>query len=165
MRRIAKFESYQEIDDILDKISSYGISSLTTSEREFLDTYSEDEKESSEKEEKLIQIYNDAPKLFDDDFGLFKFEYHGLEKYQNEIYLTGVLYVPDLDLKDGRRLKGRLEGRIIIFENGQIEPEFNSIAKRTKHINFNIFDFCSGLEYELDSFIDDIVSDVKSKLD
>ena len=56
-------------------------------------------------------------KIFEDDQGLFKFEHHKTEDYGDEIHHIGILYVPDLKFKNGKVIKGRLEGKIVVFKN------------------------------------------------
>ena len=82
----------------------------------------------------------------------------------DEVHYLGTLYVPDLEWENGKRLEGRLEGRIVVFSNGQISPDFYSIQKDPKtHDNYDVFEFCNGLEYELDSFLDYVVAELEQK--
>jgi hypothetical protein len=139
------------MDDVLDKISKYGISSLTQLEKEFLDSHkSGSEKESHDKISK-----EESETIFEDDY--FKFEFETWEDYGDEQHFIGTLYVPDLELPDGKIIEGRLEGKIIKFENGNISPDFYSKD------GYDAFEFCNGLEYELDSFIDYVIAKIEEK--
>lgn len=153
MRKIMRYESYSEqerLDDILDKLSKYGKSHLTDIENQFLDSWSS----GSEKEvhDKIKWIENDQ--LFEDEN--FKFEFKELEDYGDELHIIGTMYVPDMILKNGKVIKGCLDGRIVKFQSNQTSPDFFLDG-------YDIFDFCSGLEYELDSFIDYVVSEIENK--
>ena len=162
MKHLMRYEGYsiqERIDDILDKISKYGMSSLTTLEREFLDSHSKGtEKEIHDKIAKEEQ-----ESVFEDDNGYFKFEHRETEDYGDEIHYIGTLYVPDLELLNGGKLEGRLEGKIIVYENGQTSPDFYSVARKSNQDVYDVFEFCNGLEYELDSFIDYVVSELEEK--
>lgn len=153
-----KFNNYlimkkinDRVDDILDKISKYGIKSLTKLEKEFLDSFSKGkEKELNEKlniEESRI--------VFEDIY--FKFEFDRIKEVKDGIHFIGTFYVPDLNLKEGVLEKGILKGKIISFDNGLNLPKFKSIDRK-----LDIVEFCDGLEYELDVFIDYIVMELKS---
>lgn len=163
MKHLMRYEGYsiqERIDDILDKISKYGISSLTHLEREFLDAHSKGkEKEIHDKISKL-----ESETIFEDDNGYFKFEYDHTEDYGDEVHHIGTLYVPDLELLNGKRIEGRLEGRIVVFSTGAISPDFYSISdKKINNDIYDVFEFCNGLEYELDSFLDYVVSELDEK--
>jgi hypothetical protein len=149
--RYEGYSSSERMDDILDKISKYGIGSLTQLEKEFLDSHkSGSEKESHDKISK-----EESETIFEDDY--FKFEFETWEDYGDEQHFIGTLYVPDLEWSDGRIIEGRLEGKIIKFENGNISPDFYSKD------GYDTFEFCNGLEYELDSFIDYVIAKIEEK--
>jgi hypothetical protein len=154
MNHLMRYEGYsssERMDDVLDKISKYGISSLTQLEKEFLDSHkSGSEKESHDKISK-----EESETIFEDDY--FKFEFETWEDYGDEQHFIGTLYVPDLELPDGKIIEGRLEGKIIKFENGNISPDFYSKD------GYDAFEFCNGLEYELDSFIDYVIAKIEEK--
>ena len=154
MNHLMRYEGYsssERMDDVLDKISKYGISSLTQLEKEFLDSHkSGSEKESHDKISK-----EESETIFEDDY--FKFEFETWEEFGDEQHFIGILYVPDLELPDGRIIEGRLEGKIIKFENGNISPDFYSKD------GYDAFEFCNGLEYELDSFIDYVIAKIEEK--
>lgn len=154
MKHLMMYEGYttnQRKDDILDKISKYGISSLSKMEKEFLDSFSKGEE--NETHDRISK--EESGKVFEE--GYFKFEYEETEDYGDELHHKGILYVPDLVFEDGKKIEGRLEGRLIVYKNGETSPEFYSAEDK----DYEIFDFCNGLEYELDSFFDDIIYSLK----
>ena len=164
MKHLMRYEGYttkERVDDILDKISKYGMPSLSKLEKDFLDAHASGNEE---------EIHNKITKeesetVFEDDNGLFKFEFESCEDYGDEVHYIGTLYVPDITWSTGKKtmkIEGRLEGRIVVFLNGSISPDFYSIQKDpTTEENYDVFEFCLGLEYELDSFIDYVVSELK----
>ena len=163
MKHLMRYEGYtskERVDDILDKISKYGMSSLTPLEKEFLDSHKSGQEE--ELHDRLAK--SETESVFEDDNGLFKFEFDSCEDYGEEVHYLGTLYVPDLELTNGKKIEGRLEGRIVVYQNGQISPDFYSIQKDNKSgDHYDIFEFCNGLEYELDSFLDYVVSELEQK--
>lgn len=153
MKHLMRYEGYtsnERMDDILDKISKYGIISLTPLEKEFLDSH----KAGVEKETHDKMSNEESETIFEDDY--FKFKFETWEDYDNEQHYIGTLYVPDLE-SGGKIIEGCLEGRIIKFENGSISPDFYSKE------GYDIFEFCGGLEYELDSFIDYVIAQIEEK--
>ena len=148
-----RYEGYsvqERIDDILDKISKYGVESLTILEKEFLDSNSTGKEK--EVHDKIKYLEND--RVFEDSSGLFKFEYLDTLEFEDEIHYTGTLYVPSINV-NGKMIDGRLKGKIIVYKkNGQVDPDFEEDG-------VDIFEFCDGLEYELDNFLDYIVSELK----
>ena len=159
--RYEGFSSQERQDEILDKISKYGIASLTHDEKEFMDSWSQGKQE--EIHTKLN--YHENEIIFEDDSGLFKFEFQELEDYGDEKHIIGVIYVPDLTGEDGKSIEGRLEGRIVDYGEGRTSPDFSLITKNIKtgkEVELDVFDFCGGFEYELDSFIDYVVSEIEN---
>lgn len=159
--RYEGFSAQERQDEILDKISKYGIASLTTDEKEFMDSWSEGKEEEVHK--KLN--YHENEIVFEDDSGLFKFEFQELEEYEDEKHIIGVIYVPDLVWDNGEKVEGRLEGKIVDFGGGRTSPDFFATIKNPKtgeEIQLDVFDFCNGVEYELDSFIDYVVSEIEN---
>jgi hypothetical protein len=158
--RYEGYTSNERTDDILDKISKYGIKSLTQLEKDFLDAHKSGQEE--ELHDKLAK--SETETTFEDDNGYFKFEFDSCEDYGDEVHYLGTLYVPDLEWENGKRIEGRLEGRIIVYENGSVSPDFYSIQKDPRsQDHYDVFEFCNGLEYELDSFIDYVVSELEEK--
>ena len=133
---------------------------MTNLEKEFLDSHSQGKEE---------EIHNKITKeesetIFEDDFGHFKFEHLETEDYGDEIHYIGTLYVPDLVWPNGKRIEGVLYGRIVVYENGTNSPDFYSLQKDPiSQDNYDVFEFCNGLEYELDNFIDYVVNELESK--
>jgi hypothetical protein len=158
-----RYEGYtakERVDDILDKISKYGISSITQGERDFLDSHKIGQEEVYH--DKLSK--SESENTFEDDNGYFKFEFDSCEDYGDAVHYLGTLYVPDLEWLNGKKIEGRLEGRIIVYESGAISPDFYSIEKDPKtRDHYDVFEFCNGLEYELDSFIDYVVTKLENK--
>jgi len=144
MRHLRTFETHNNyLDTILDKITKSGMDSLTKSERDFLDAYSKDDETRMDHIEKI-----EGQRTFKSSDGHFEFKYDYTEDYGDERYHFGVIYVPDLDYPD-EHVEGILEGHI--WEgNGQIVPEFDREG-------IDILEFCEGLEYELDSFLQYVV--------
>lgn len=163
MKHLMRYEGYtskERVDDILDKISKYGIKSLTQLEKEFLDSHQ------SGKEEEIHDKISkeESESVFEDDYGHFKFEHEETEDYGDEIHYIGTLYVPDLVFANGKRIEGILQGRIVVYQNGTNSPDFYSVKKDPMSgDNYDVFEFCNGLEYELDNFIDYIVKELDDK--
>lgn len=162
MKHLMRYEGYttrERVDDILDKISKYGMSSLSPIEKEFLDAHASGNE--AEVHDRIAK--EESEKVFEDDHGYFKFEHSETEDYGDEVHYIGILYVPDLEFPNGKKLEGRLEGRIVVYDNGQISPDFYSISRKENEDVYDIFEFCNGLEYELDSFLDYVVSELDEK--
>jgi len=160
MKHLMRYEGYttaQRVDDILDKISKHGIKSLSNLEKDFLDAQKYGGEENVHQELNKIE----SERFFEDDSGLFKFEFDHIEYHNNEKHYFGILNCPDLILKGGKSISGRLEGKIIYNTNTKMTiPDFISVFNLDE---FDIFDFCEGYEYELDSFIDYVVSELENK--
>lgn len=153
------YSKNERVDDILDKISKYGINSVNKLEKQFLDSHAIGQEDKVHN----IIIKEESEKLFEDLDGNFKFEYSHKEMNlsRNEIYFIGKLYVPDLRINKNKNISGMLEGRIVLFQDGQISPDFFHFINDKKF--YDIFEFCNGLEYELDSFLDYVISELKNK--
>lgn len=160
LMRYEGFSSSERLDEILDKISKYGIDTLTDFEKKFLDSY----KEGSEQETHKQMTEEELESVFVDDSGLFRFEWEETEDFGDECHYIGTLYVPDLEITGDKKIEGRLGGRIVVFEGGQISPDFHSTEKESgTDEHYDVFDFCNGLEYELDSFLDYVVGELEGK--
>lgn len=158
MKHLMRYEGYttkERVDDILDKISKYGILSLSKIEREFLDAHAS----GGELEVHKRLTKEESETVFEDDQGYFRFEHKETRNYGDELHHIGTLYVPDLEFNKSNRLEGRLEGKLIVLTNGQTSPEFQ--REDTKGNTYDVFEFCNGLEYELDSFMDYVSSELK----
>jgi hypothetical protein len=161
MKHLMRYENYtstERMDDILDKISKYGIDSLSDLEKEFLDSHKTGKEQ--ELHDKLSK--SEVETTFEDDLGKFTFELSEVQKIKSksgeleEIEIIGTLYVPDLEWPNGKKIEGRLEGKIIKYSNGTTSLEFEKDG-------YDVFEFCNGLEYELDTFIDYVVSEIDEK--
>lgn len=144
------------VNEVLDKILRYGITSLTVLEKDFMDTYSNGDSKDILNRLELLEsalIYEDSN---------FKFELKETKIMIDEIYYIGTLYVPDIIFDNGLKVDGNLEGKIIVFGNGTYALEFDKkIVLKKKKILYEVYDFCWGLEYELDNFIDYIIQELK----
>ena len=157
MKRLMVYEDFssQKTDELLDKISKYGISSLTTHEKEFLDAVSSGDDETVQNKMKIL----DTDTFFEDDF--FKFELDNIKYRKDGIEYIGTLYVPDLE-KHHKTIEGNLTGKIILHNNGSYSLDFvKTTYDKGKEVEYDVFEFCSGLEYELDSFIDYVVQELE----
>jgi hypothetical protein len=160
MKHILRYSNYtasERLDDILDKISKYGMNSLSKLEREFLEAHKSGKEQ--ELHDKLSK--SEVETSFEDDYGYFKFDLIDIQEYKDidgssERHFIGTLYVPDLEWPNGKKIEGRLEGKIIKYSNGVISLEFTND-------DYDVFEFCNGLEYELDSFTDYVVSEIEEK--
>lgn len=142
------YSSQDRLNEILDKISQFGQASLSEYEQDFLNSYHDNQ------EEELNQILNELEyeTLFDSDDGLFSFKLDELHQFEDQIHLVGTIKVPDMVLK-GKTISGYLFGKIIVYKKDQFAIDFSDGK-------YDIFEFCSGIEYELDTFIDEIIQKV-----
>jgi hypothetical protein len=156
MKHLMRYDGYtsmDRVDDILDKISKYGITALSNPEKEFLDAYSIGQ--GDKLHEKMSKIEYES--VFEDDYEILKFELEDIKRIKNKTIFTGVFYTPDI--KDrGKKICGRLKGEIILYKNGNTSVNF---SKKSNNKEYDIFEFCNGIEYELDKFVDYIVSELK----
>jgi len=159
MKHLMRYEGYttsQRVDDILDKISKYGMKSLTQLEKDFLDAH----KLGREEEIHKILTKEESENVFEDDNGLFRFELQSISIHEYERHYNGILTCPDLKI-NGKTFKGRLSGTIIhVPATGVIIPDF---FYETSNGNYDVFDFCEGNEYELDSFVDYVASELENR--
>lgn len=146
--RYINYSSQDRLNDILDKISHLGKESLSDLELDFLDSYATHQEE--EMNDILKEIENDT--IFESDDQLFAFKLDEIHRYPDQIHLIGTINVPDMILR-GKNIEGTLYGKIIIYKKDQFAIDFSD----GKH---DIFEFCSGIEYELDIFIDEIIKKV-----
>ncbi len=161
MKHLMRYEGYtttQRVDDILDKIFKHGIKSISSLEKQFLDAH----KSGNEEELHNQLAKEESEKFFEDDAGMFKFEFDSMEDYGDEIHYLGTLTCPDL-IENEKTISGRLEGRIVYYPNtSATSPDF---GVQINGKDFDAFDFCEGYEYELDSFIDYVVQELEEKED
>jgi hypothetical protein len=161
MKHLMRYEGYttaQRVDDILDKISKHGIKSISALEKDFLDAHKSGDEEAVHN----ALTKEESEKVFEDDAGMFKFEFESMEDYGDEIHYLGTLTCPDL-IENGKTISGRLEGRIVYYPNtAATSPDF---GVQINGKDFDAFDFCEGYEYELDNFIDYVVQELEEKED
>ena len=144
----------EKTDELLDKISKYGIISLTIHEKEFLDAVSLGDEEIVRTKMRILS----TDTIFEDDY--FKFELEDIKYEEDGIEYIGTLYVPDLE-KSHKTIEGNLKGKIILYNTGVYSLEFlKVVSEKSKEVEYDVFEFCSGLEYELDSFIDYVVEEL-----
>lgn len=147
--------SQDRADEILDKIFKYGLLSLTKHEKEFLDVFSLGEEDVIKSKLRIL----DLDTFFEDDY--FKFELDDIKYKKDAIQYIGTLYVPDLE-KSHRTIEGNLTGKITLYNNGSYSLDFSKIVyEKGKEVEYDVFEFCGGLEYELDSFIDYIIEELE----
>ncbi len=154
MRHLMRYEGFshtERSDEILDKIKKYGLGSISHEEKQFLDAHATDDQE--ELHQKLTKKENEV--VFEDDTHPLRFELIEVKDFGEIQQLIGVFYVPDITL-GGKVITGRLEGRIITNDQtGEISADFTKDG-------YDIFDFCEGLEHELDNFLEYVVGEVES---
>jgi hypothetical protein len=157
---IKKFKKYklllESIDDrlnqILDKINDRGMESLSGEELKFLNSF-----KSGKEKEVDVEI---SRTHFKDD--LFQLKIHEIEDFGDEMIIKSTIYVPDIEF-NGEIIEGKLDGDIQYYkETGLTSPDFYREVKigRSEYL-LSIFDFCEGYEYELDNFIDYVVSELQ----
>jgi len=159
MKHLMRYEGFSiqdRLDEILDKIKDKGIDSISKDERDFLDAYAKGNKEVEEIHKKLNYLENDITFEYDGPYP-FKFVMKDVEHYGDETYINGTITVPDIIL-DHMEIEGEIDGRIVYFNTGAVVPDF---TKEHDGISYDIFEFCEGLEYELDAFLDYIVGEVE----
>lgn len=160
LMRYEGFSSSERLDEILDKILKFGIQSISKEEKTFLDSH----KDGKEEEEHINLQFLENETILEDDSGLFKFEFFDIKHYKDETQIIGIIYVPDLRFESGKVIQGRLEGKIVIYENGETSPDFYVNMKNgNREIMFDVFEFLNGKECEFDSFIDYVVDELKNK--
>ena len=147
-----EYSCQRRVDEILDKISKYGIYSVTNKEKDFLDAYSSGNKEKTL--DKLSILDKDI--MFESSY--FKFELEDTTINNHDTTYKGTFYVPDLTLMDGSILEGNIYGELIVYRNGTYILNFDKkVTINNNDFIYEIYEFCEGLEYELDSFIDYII--------
>ena len=106
-----RYEGYttqQRVDDLLDKISNYGINSLNKLEKDFLDAH----KMGKEEEVHNILTKKESECTFEDDSGMFRFEFDKIEKVDDEFRYYGTIYLPNLTI-GGKLISVKLYGYIL----------------------------------------------------
>ena len=121
MNYLMKFENYHQnrIDEILDKISSSGINSLTKNELEYLNAFGKEDKD------KLLHLDIASRKNnFKSSEGYFEFNLKRIEDLGDEKNYHGVITVPDLVFENGERISGEIEGYIVTLSSWHKITEF-----------------------------------------
>ena len=98
MKHLMRYEGYtaqQRADDLLDKISKHGIKSISTLEKDFLDAH----KIGKEDEIHNILTKKESECTFDDDFGMFRFEFDKIEKVEIESEYDELTFAPIFTLR------------------------------------------------------------------
>ena len=138
----------ERLDQLLDKILSFGIDSLSEMELDFLDAHS------NGSEEEINNLLNDIENsiTFYSSDGLFTFKLEEIYQLDTSIELIGTITVPDM--KGGKSVvRGNLWGKIIVWSKNQFSVDFSDGK-------MDIFDFCEVIEYELDIFIEEIIQEL-----
>ena len=154
MKYLKTFETHSYLDELLDKINASGYDSLTQLEKDWLKAHSTDKEEEAEKIEREL-----GKRTFTSSNNLFSFDFIEMEDYGDEQIIRGTIDVPSIEFYNGSRLDGTIEGYIEV-RDGVGHPNFQ---KEAFGGTYDIYDFCQGLEYELDSFIQDIVDELNSE--
>ena len=156
MKHLMRYEGYtaqQRADDLLDKISKHGIKSISTLEKDFLDAH----KIGKEDEIHNILTKKESECTFDDDFGMFRFEFDKIEKVEDDIKYHGNIYYTKPVSEEIYLLTGH-----ILYDNnsGFVMPEFylNQNGKK-----LDILTLCGEYGYELDNFLDYVISEIGQK--
>jgi hypothetical protein len=148
MKYLKKFENYHQVkvDEILDKISKSGMNSLTQIEKDYLDAFGKDDKM------KMLNLeYESGLKNFVSTERHFEFIFSHMEDFDDEgEFYYGTITVPDIEWEDGKRLDGTMEGYILVTKSNDKIPCFEKNG-------YDILDFCNGLEYEFDNFLDYVI--------
>ena len=132
MKHIKTFEN-SIVDNILDKISSNGIESLTPIEREYLNKYSKDEPTNDVEKEMNKKVYED---FITQDLPATLELYNVETNEEGETYYNAKVEINNND-----------EYKCIIFfnEDGYLETSFEG---ETPYMDYE------GLEYEIDGFLE-----------
>lgn len=156
MKHIKEWNAFsinENIDNILDKMSRG--EGLTPDDKEKMQSYSSHLQKGGHSNDFDFK----DKRVFTDDNGYFKFTLDSIEDYGDETHYIGTIECPDYTYGDGgETIPGILEGRIVVTSEGLTSPDFCY-----ENTGLEIFDFCEGLEYELDSFIDYVVSELENE--
>lgn len=92
----------------------------------------------------------------------FIFHFEKIQRQGEETYYWGTLYCPDYtyggEEDEQETLPGKLYGRFVAFEDGPIMLDFEGPNDLTA------YDFCEGLEHELDGFAEYAVDEINKKI-
>ena len=154
MKYIKTFETHSYLDQLLDKINASGYDSLTSLEKDWLKAHSTDKEEETQKIEREL-----GKRSFTSSNRHFSFDFVEMEDYGDEQIIKGTIYVPSIEFEDDRQIDGTIEGQIEVY-NGVGVPNFQ---KEAFGATYDILEFCEGLEYELDDFIQYIVGELNTE--
>lgn len=139
---------------ILDKISKNGMESLTNIEKQFLNAHQSDT--APKMNNMLNKVANDISgnKVFNDENYGYKFIVDDISDEDKFFCINGKMTLPSIVLDGGQKINGELNGSIKINrENGSTDISFTKDG-------YSAYDFVQGDEYELESFINDIIDDL-----
>ena len=92
----------------------------------------------------------------------FIFRFEKIQRQGEETYYWGTLYCPDYtyggEEDEQETLPGKLYGRFVAFEDGPIMLDFEGPNDLTA------YDFCEGIEHELDNFAEYAVDEINKKI-
>lgn len=143
------------VNIILDKVLKYGVISLNKRELYFLDSFS------SGDFKVILDKYIILEDILTFENTHFKFELNDTIIGNHEVSHKGVMYVPDITI-NGNIVEGNLDGELVVYKNGTYVLNFEKIINyNKKKIIYDICDFCDGLEYEFDNFIDYIIQELE----
>lgn len=139
------------LNEILDKISKFGLSFLTKAEKDFLDAFSREDGQTMNKIQR-----EQISRKFESIDSKFTFILVDVEKKSEEgVFYHGELRVPDLLLANGRTVQGIMNGYIWSI-NGNNIPVFEKDG-------YDVLEFCDGIEWEFDIFLDYVISTIKDE--
>ena len=149
-------EDWDKINKILEKISSSGLDSLSTKEKEYLDYYSKTEKFlDDDDDDDVIKMSDRVPSgeiwKFDSTHGIpgMRFKYETTEETIDEIIHTGYLNVDDK----------LYYGEIYCDNDGNY-----SLCNFESEEGVNLFEDFEGLEREIEVFLSIVCDDLKGDL-
>ena len=151
MKYLKTFETHSYLDELLDKINASGYDSLTQLQKDWLKAHATDKEEETQKIEREL-----GKRSFISSNRLFSFVFIDSEDYEDVEYLKGTMYVPSIEWENGNKIEGVLEGYIEV-RDGVGQPNFE---KEAFGATYDIYEFCQGLNHELDDFIQDIVDEL-----
>jgi hypothetical protein len=148
------FLESSSVDNILDKISEFGIGSLNDHERSVLDAQKGSKEDIEKSEDELYKFETEV--LYEDD--LFKFTHTDTSVTDEGIKYSGRMSFPnDYTTENSEVISGKeIEGYILVRSNGMNVPYFSRDG-------YEDFDFLEDLENDYDGFITLTVDQIESK--
>ena len=153
MKYIKTYENF--LDKILDKINDTGMSSLTEVELNYLNAQAHNDTDRIANIEKQV-----SKVIYKSDDGMFEFEYSHKEDLGKEKIYYGIIHVPSITDYNGKYIDGTIQGYIEV-RDGLAEGNFE---KEIYGATYDVYEFCEGLEYELDDFFHDTVDEIEEDL-